>query len=252
MAKKSLTKAIESLVDSLDALPAEFRQKFKQETMTVLTLAKALEDGSAVSEAEAKITSLEQQIANLEIQLKESNAEAERFREEQRKRDDKNRDLPQEQWDLLRILEPQNLGSIYLPDILQSVSFPDDEVAWHLEQLRGLQLADFTHSASHQQKWFRTHEGNKRVIARRRANISERLPEIFEKVLVTIHKSGSDGINTAGIVLWHDITEALALSYGQRLRELGFATQHYTGLGIVFRQHPDGLEYLKTYDLIGN
>lgn len=250
MARKSLTKAIEELVNSLDKNPLAEARTLKNPVMALLPLAKVLEDGEAIREAEAKVTSLEEQVSNLELQVQTANSEINRFRAEEKERKKKDADLPDQQWELLRILEPENLGLIHLPDILQSVSFPADEVAWHLGQLKGLQLADFTHNASDQQMWFRTHEGNRRAIARRRANISERLPEIFEKVLVTIHEAGSNGINTAGIVFMHDISEDLALSYGQRLRELGFVTQHYTGIGIVFKQHPDGVEYIKTHRLI--
>ena len=265
MARASLTDSIRRLDTLLSKWGTEAKPTPKNIRSFLFRLRKslqAIQDSQPSPKLEATITKLNGKIADFEAKIADrdqllatASAKIDRLETENKEREKKERgaDLPDQQWELLRILEPEDVNLTLFPDILQSVSFPADEVAWHLGQLRGLQppLADFTLNASDAHMWFRTHEGNKRVIARRRANISERLPEIFEKVLLTIYEAdGGKGINTAGIAFVHDITEDLALSYGERLREPGFVTQHLTGVGIVFKAHPDGIEYIKTHHLI--
>jgi hypothetical protein len=254
MAKKRLTTAIEKLVNSLDSLPPEFRQKFKQEAMAILPLSKALEDGSAICQAETQITSLEEQIAKLELQLNESNKEVEAFRAEQKEREKKDADLPKEQVELLRILQPESLGLMPLSEILDSISLREDEVVWHLGKLKELKLADFSHHAIGYQIWYRTELGNIQVIARRMAERGD-LPDIAEKILAELsppgRAPGRADWTAAQIAFLVDISEDLALSYLERLHGAGFAIRAYTSKGTLWSRHPDGTEYLKAKRLAG-
>jgi hypothetical protein len=260
MAKKncqSVAERINALINRLADKPAPSFGDLKGELNEILVLAKLLENSTAIRDAEAKIVVLESALEKSDAALEKSNAEnvefkkeLEAFREEQKKRDKENSDLPDQQWELLRILEPKDVEKMTFPEILAVTSLPADEVALHLGQLKHFGLADFLYNASDQEMWFRTREGNMRVIARRKVNITERLPEMVERVLSILNDGGSQWVEAAKIAFLLDIDENMVSGHLERLRELGFANRKYTNAGTFFQRHPDGLEYLRAHGLV--
>ena len=252
MAKKRLTKAIEELVNSLDTSPAAEARTLKNPIMALLPLAKALEDGSVIGEAEAQVTSLQEQITNLEAQLEQSNSDVEAFRaaEREKQEEERKKELPDAQVELLRILEPERLGLMKVSEILDSISVREDEAVWHLNKLKELQLADFTHHAIGYEMWYRTELGNTEVIARRMDARCD-LPDIAEKILAKLSPPGREpgrvgvDMTAAGIALLLDIPEDLALKYLERLRAADYAIRAYKKTGTFWSRHADRTAYLE-------
>lgn len=269
---KTLTSGIQELISAIGGLD---RTQIKAALVKLARVAEAQESGAATRKANAKIarletalekaetvqeesaTALEQsnaEIGNLKGELQTMQAEIEAFRAEQKEREKKDADLPNEQVELLRILQPKSLGMMQLSEILESISLREDEAVWHLGQLKKLTLADFSHHSIGYEIWYRTELGNAQVIARRLADRGD-LPDIAEKILAELsppgRAPGRADLTAAGIAFLFSITEDLALSYLERLRGAGFAIRAYTSKGTLWSRHPDGTEYLKTKRLTG-
>src|SRR5438128_3010247 len=80
MAKKSLKKRIDDLVDALGRAQKPTFAEIRSELVSLGTLAQELEDGQALSEKEAAIAALETENENLKVELQTANAELDTFR----------------------------------------------------------------------------------------------------------------------------------------------------------------------------
>jgi hypothetical protein len=258
MAPKRLPKRIEDLSYAIGK-PEPHPGYFKGELVNILASVKELENGEAVREAETQIAALETALekantenANLKAKLNAAKAEIETFRaaEREKQEEERKKDLPDAQVELLRILEPERLGLMKVSEILDRISVREDEAVWHLNKLKELQLADFTHHAIGYEMWYRTELGNTEVIARRMAARGD-LPDIAEKILAELSPPGREpgrvgvDMTAAGIALLLDIPEDLALKYLERLRAAEYAIRAYKRTGMFWSRHPDGTAYLE-------
>jgi hypothetical protein len=138
MAKKSLKKRIDDLVDALGGAEKPTLAQIRNDLVSIGTFAQELEDGQALAEKETAIAALEAELGNLKIELQSANAEIETFRaaREKQQEEERKKDIPPEQLDILRRL-PSEYGGLGLtvPQIWREVNGRLDETEIHVNKL---------------------------------------------------------------------------------------------------------------------
>lgn len=186
--KQSLTKTIEELINSIGKAPAPTLGDIKGLLIDALPLVESLEHGSAVREAESKISILEAALKESQSALKQSQAETDsllielhtarddvdRFRAEQEKREKENREIEPKQLEILSRLPTENQGGLMtFGEIIQAVSISFEEAEIRLDSLQKEGLVIRGETFSGHIAWQRTIEGTKLVLARRLAGEEE-------------------------------------------------------------------------------
>ena len=102
MAKKSLKKRIDDLVDGLGGAEKPTFPEIRSELVALGAVAQELEDGQALSKKEAAIAALEAENGNLKVELQTANAELEAFRAERKKQEYQNqqKEMPPVQFEI--------------------------------------------------------------------------------------------------------------------------------------------------------
>jgi len=174
MAKKSLKKRIDDLVDALGRADKPSVADIRSELVSLGALVQELEDGQALSEKEDAITALELQNENLKVELQAANTELEAFRAEWKKQEDekKREDIPDIQLQILRGLPTKRTGDgATLRGICRRTKIPPDEAEIHLNRLEKSGFAEqrYFATAGGDSAWYRTIRGNEFILAKRLA-----------------------------------------------------------------------------------
>lgn len=200
MARKRLTKAIEELVNAIDGNPLAEARTLKNPVMAILPLAQALEDGSAISEAESNNAILKQENQKLSLELQELKTELKALREEQRKRDEKDRDLPDDLFKILKTLPSRSEGWTDVAqlrgdlEVVEAMKIEMGDLDVYLSKLGELTYATNTCNAAGVPMWQQTINGSKYVMAKRLAGEEEErkaykhhdLPQLQHEILLII------------------------------------------------------------------
>jgi len=93
MAKKSLKKRIDDLVDALGAAEKPSSMDIRNQLVPIGIEVEALENGQTLTEKEAAIAALKAENENFKIELQSAHEELETFRVEQKKREEKERQI---------------------------------------------------------------------------------------------------------------------------------------------------------------
>jgi hypothetical protein len=175
------------------------------------------EMGESFRNLAAQISALQDENENLQAErdrlidsLKAKNGEYERIMKqlsalERQKEEEANpAKLPNEQWKILALLQPEAIRTIPALKVYQKIrSIPPDEIEWHLRKLKELKYAGSFRDVfqAESEVWFRTELGNRIIIARRRAGeeVSESphrkydpLTDVEEEILICL-KSEKEG-----------------------------------------------------------
>jgi hypothetical protein len=183
MATKSLKKRIDELVNVLGkALTPHLTADIRGELVELGGLVKALENGQAAAEQEARITDLETQLGNLQVALETANVEIETFRAERKKREEKEREIDPTQFKILDLLPNEHGGGRWLKinEIARALEIPVDEAEVYILGMEKLRLAFFHTHEPGGGGWLRTAEGNKVVVARRWAGEEKETPKAYK------------------------------------------------------------------------
>ena len=255
--KKSLKEGIDALIDALGAAEKPSSAQIRNELVVLALDAKMLEDGKALAQKDARISDLETalkrsdvQLANLKILLEKAGEELEALREEEKKRDEEDSDLPDVQLQILKSLPSENSGAWWsLSEIAHMARKPIDEAEIHVERLRFDGLIVY-HWIGETKVWYRTIPGSEIVLSHRLADGDQPaakaykygdLPKRLHEALFMI------GRNPEGIDEW-EVHERCGLESLEihSLAEQKFITGQY-GSGrmgrILFLMLP-GIEYL--------
>ena len=227
---KSITERVNELVYKLDeVLPPEDGGFIKGKLSQISELVEALEEGSGVREAETKIETLEQQIANLELQLNAANAENDRFKDEEKKKEREDRDIKGIQSQILqRLGSPSSCEWLNVGEIARALKIPVDEAEVYIEGLDGLGLIFFHPHEPGGGGWLRTAKGNRLAVAKRWGGEEEQpsankgLGDNATKVLILIARE--DGLDETAIAERMKIRLSVIRRILRTLREDGYAT----------------------------
>jgi hypothetical protein len=171
MAKKSLKKRIDDLVHALGAAKKPSPSDIRNELVPIGIEVEALENGQALAEKEAAIAALEAENENLKVELQTANTELETLRAEQKKQQEEKRDLPEDQFEILKWLPSQHGGE--RPDInfiAHAFGRPVDETGIRIYALRDAGLIAEASNQFDQTVWHRTIKGDKLVVSKRFAS----------------------------------------------------------------------------------
>jgi hypothetical protein len=263
---KSLKKRIDELVNELGGSDPPTNTDVRGKLVALGLLVEALEEGAAIRDAEAKAAILETENSNLKTELDALKTEVGAFRAGRKKQEEKDRELPAEQFEILRRL-PSIHGGVGLTvlEIWREVKGRLDETEIHVDKLEKAGLIAWHMEADGEKFWRRTMSGNELVVAKRLAGEEDEpqsrykhtdLPEV-EQLILTILKGFKDAAKTfqiaAGLGL-HEIqasedkTEYLL----RGLEKKGFATSddetYQTGTDWFITDK--GTEYLAERDLL--
>ena len=210
---QSLTERIAALINRVGEKPEPTFGYIKSALVDCLGIAETLENGAAVRDAEAKITALEAaleksdtELGELKGEMQTAKAEIESFRAEQKKREEKEREIAPIQLKMLRSLPSEYEGKgLNMSQIAYAASVRVDETEVYVNGLKKLGLVIFQHHEPGGGSWRRTEEGNKLVVAKRWAGEEEKeeiktkrskhgeLSHPEEIALLTMAKSMNEG-----------------------------------------------------------
>jgi hypothetical protein len=149
---------------------------------------------------------LESELGNLNVTLKELNGELEAFRsaEREKQEEERKKDLPDKQWEILWCLSPQSESNwLKTREVATAVKVPVDEAEVYLDGLKKLGLAFWHSHDPGGGGWLRTMEGSRMVVAKRWAGEEEaeqRDPDRFgapltqSQRLVVLYVAKSNGV----------------------------------------------------------
>jgi hypothetical protein len=150
----------------------------------------ALEEGAGIRDAEAKITILETENANLKVELQALKTEVEAFRAErkQQEQEKKREEIPEIQYEIVKWLPSQHGGNRRnVHEIAHAFNVPVDETEIHIDRLQkaGLIEHSFTAQAT---VWCRSMKGNVLVLAKRLAGDekAEQKPKQYKRAALSI------------------------------------------------------------------
>ena len=173
MAKKSLTKRIHDLADALGRAEKPSPLEIRNELFLLGPMAESLEDGHALAEKETAVAALKQENENLKIELQATNAELEKFREEQNERDKKERIDPV-QFQILSLLpSPSGTNWLRSDEIARALKIQLDEADAYIDGLKKLGYIIFHPHDPGGGGWRRTESGNTLAVAKRWAGEKE-------------------------------------------------------------------------------
>jgi DNA-binding MarR family transcriptional regulator len=271
MAKKSLKKRIDELIDALGGADKPTLPQIRSRLFKFAALAEELEQGKAIRKAEAKTASLTTEVEKLQVQLQEARSEIKMFRTDQKERENESAELPEIQFKILRGLPTENIGDgATLKGISQRARIPPDEAAVHLDRLEKAGFAKRRLHDGHTRivAWHRTIAGDELVLAKRLAGGEEeaaeeqttkyvQLAQAEQLVLVMMAKAGAADIAVDEIT--HRLNAAMPTigkAYANRamvallliqLRDKGLAVQ---GNGPRWTLTPEGMVYLAERELL--
>jgi len=206
---KSLKQRIDELINQLgehvppiSASPTPIRE-IRGGLLDVGVSVESLENSASVREAEAKVASLEEEnsvlraeIENLQGQLQTINTEIKRFREEEKKREEKKWDLPPIQFEILERLPSEHGGlGLTVVEMWREAGGRLDEMEIHFDILAENRLIESHLTGDDGKLWRRSKLGNRVVVARRLAGEPEQpkkmynypdLPQIQDDILTLL------------------------------------------------------------------
>ena len=171
MAKKSLKKRIDALVDALGGAQKPTLAEIRSDLVSLGVLAQELEDGQALTEKESAIAALKAENQNLKVELQTASAELEAFRAEQKQREEKERDVPDIQYRIVKELPSMHdlTDGLTMQAIHRHMNIPLDEAEIHVDKLETAGLIAWDTDQFDQRVWRRTKAGNELVVAKRLA-----------------------------------------------------------------------------------
>lgn len=177
MAKKSLKKRIDALVDALGGTEKPTPLEIRNELVPIGIEVEALEDGQALAEKEATIAALEAENENLKVELQTANTELEAFRVQRReqKEAERKQDIPDVQFQILKFLpsEHDKGNRPGIEEIARAAQMPVYEAGIHLKRLEKAERITWGENRFGMVEYHRTIEGDELVLARRLAGDSE-------------------------------------------------------------------------------
>jgi len=272
MAKKSLKKRIDDLVDALGGGKKPTFPEIRSALVAIGIDAETLENSQALAEKDARIADLEvalektnNELRNLNVSLEKASSELEAFAEEQEEREKQDADLPEIQFRILKQLPLVHQHGHRLDRIAWGAGIPMDEAEIHLDALckRKPQLArkEPTWPFIHETGWKRTMAGNRYVVARRLAGEEEEkiyryadLPKVQHDTLLLIAARQGAGATESYVA------ERLGTTFGatryafNALKECDFAADPFEderpGDERTFYLRAVGAEYLNERGLL--
>lgn len=167
---KSLSSKIGDLITAFGNKPRPDDGAIKSDLIQIRTLAETLENGQSTRETESQIATLQAERDNLKAALTAANAEIDRFRAEQAKREKEDAEMPPEQFRILKTLPSEHSGGwLRVNEISDAVQLPVDEAEIHLDRLHKAGLAIGRFNAWDAVVWHRTMRGNEYILAKRLA-----------------------------------------------------------------------------------
>jgi DNA-binding MarR family transcriptional regulator len=198
---KSLKARIEALFNALGGAHKPSNAKIRSELSTFASLAETLENDQATAKKEAKIAALKAENENLKVELQTANGEIKRFQAERKKQEEKERDIPPIQFQILSWLPSEHGGEWQRVDeIASAVGIKVDETEIHLDRLKKADLAESRYNAFDALIWHRTMRGNEYVLAKRLAGEEQTLPRkypdlpIIEESMLAMMVGESEGV----------------------------------------------------------
>jgi DNA-binding transcriptional ArsR family regulator len=198
MAAPKNPKSLKSRIDALfDALGLEESDRpstgeIRSQLSQFAVLAEKLENSQAAAEKEAIIAALETEFSNLKVELEAAKTAIDGFEAERKKQEEKEREIPPIQFEILKCL-PSEYGGIRLrmDEIAAAVNIPVDETEIHVERLRRAGLVGPQENEILGDFWYRSKDGNELVFAKRLAGEEEQkkqykyadLPQIQQEAL---------------------------------------------------------------------
>jgi hypothetical protein len=266
MAKKSLKKRIDDLVDALGGAEKPTLADIRSELVVMGALAEEMEAGHTLAEKESAITALEQENENLKVELQTANTELDAFRAERKKQEEEERqkEMPEIQFQILKHLPSQHGGPwLKLIEIAYAAGIPVDETEIHLNRLQIAGLITGHYNACDVFAWHRTIAGTELVLAKRLAKEDQESPKAYKHddlfpiqhdALLLIAKN-QEGISESELLQRiDDGTAAGAWMLLRTLRTRGFVTygSAYGApvAGRILILAPRGTEYLRERDLL--
>lgn len=264
---QSLTERISALINRVGDKPEPTFGDIKSELVECLGLAETLQDGAAIRDAEAKAKVLEAENSNLKIELKALNAEVEAFRAEQkqRKAEEKKREMPDIQFEILKGLPNEGVGSgATLDGISERAKIPSYEAAVHLDKLEKAGLAQkglYERLRVRAIVWHRTIPGSELILAKRLAGETKEqetrkhadLPPIQHEILLLIAAGENDGGNENAIAETLGKTLGLVRYNLKALEDADMAADPGLpdyGAGCTYYLRDTGAEYLAERSLL--
>jgi hypothetical protein len=174
--KKSLKERIDALINALGAAEKPSPTKIRNELVSLSLDVEALEGSKTLAEKDARIADLEGELGGLSVTLKEANSELEAFRAAQRKQQEQERkkDIPPAQLNILRRLPSKHGGKgLTVQQIWREVGGRLDELDIHVEKLDKAKLITWRTGSSGETFWLRSTGGNELVVAKRLAGEEE-------------------------------------------------------------------------------
>lgn len=169
MAKKqSLKERLDALIDSLGSANKPTPLEIRNKLFPIAIEVEELENSQTLAEKDATIAALKEENENLNVALQTANAEIDRFRKEEKKREEKNADLPDDQFKILKALPSESDGFVGGKSIASHLGIDTGDVDVHLSQLREL---GYAFNVGYQ--WQRTIDGNRHIMAKRLAGEEE-------------------------------------------------------------------------------
>lgn len=239
MAKKSLKKWIDELIDALGGAKKPTLPEIRSKLVKFSVMAQAIEEGEGIREAEAKIATLEAALEEsneknllLDVQVKEANYEIEQFRAEEKKREKKEVEVPEIQFKILELMpNEQGGGWVTIFEIANALNIALDETEIHLNKLRETGLAVSRYNANDASVWHRSSKGNELVYAKRLAGEKDSkkaykhadLSQRQHDVLVIVG-SDPDGVTERAIVDKTGASLSLTVHTLKLLRKAEMAT----------------------------
>jgi hypothetical protein len=225
----TLSQGLQAVFDAIERTKLEeFDGNKKSEWMvylqTCITVATTIEKNFGLPDL-AK----ENETLNAELQLLKTNQASEMdvlrtkldaLLKEQADAKKKDAEIPEDQMEILRSLEPEEIRASELSSIRKYVELPDDEIINHLNLLVKFGRAGQTFDGAIGKKvWFRTDEGNRLVIGWRKEHKrpkSKKLPEAQEEILRMLYSGIDDGMDEIGLLNYLEILGRISI---RRLQE---------------------------------
>src|SRR5437879_3645891 len=146
MAKKSLKKRIDDLVNELGGSQPPSNADVRGKLVELGLSVEALEEGAAIRDAEAKAAVLETENSNLKVELSELQTEVKAFRAERKQQEEEERqkDIPDIQLQILTELPSYHGGSWRRMDEIRRAvgGILADEASIHLDRLEKAKLVE--------------------------------------------------------------------------------------------------------------
>lgn len=167
MAQKSLIERIDDLIHALGRAEKPTPAQIRNDLYAIKRLAKKLQNGQSLAEKDARIADFEAELGNLNVLLERANSEIKRFREEQKEREKKEREIPDIQFEILECLPSEQSGLWFvIEEVARAIGRPVDETEVHLKRLKKRELVVSMINTYNALVWHRSDDGNEWVLAK--------------------------------------------------------------------------------------